>query len=106
MTGARIANPVRGEVALELGERTLCLRPSFSALVQAETELGSLPKLVERAAAGDVRLADAVALFWHCRAEGSWGEDRSAFEEAVARAGLQPLLSAYRALLSAIFSGA
>lgn len=106
MTAVRRANPVRGEVALQLGDRTVCLRPSFTALVRAEAELGSLPRLVERAADGDVRVADAAALFWHCRTEDGTAEDRRDFEEAVVSAGLRPLLATYRALLAAIFSGA
>jgi hypothetical protein len=106
VSAARAANPVRGEVSLQLGERTICLRPSFAALVKAEAELGSLPRLVERAADGDVRLADVAALFWHCRAGDEVAEARAAFEEALARAGLQPLLAAYRALLATIFAGA
>lgn len=105
MTAGAGANPVRGEVALQLGERTVCLRPSFSALVRAEAELGSLPKLVERAAAGDVRLADAAVLFWHCVRDEGPGADRAGFEEALAAAGLRPVLAAYRALLAAIFAG-
>lgn len=100
-----MANPVRGEIELRLGDRALCLRPSFAALVRAEAELGSLPKLVERAAAGDVRIADAVALFWHCRHGETGDADRERFEEDVAIAGLQQILAAYRALLAAIFSG-
>ncbi len=105
MTAAGEANPVRGEVALRLGDRALCLRPSFAALVHAEAELGSLPQLIERAAQGDVRLADAAALFWHCRRADGEAMERAAFEEALARAGLQPVLAAYRALLAAIFTG-
>jgi hypothetical protein len=105
VSAAGEVNPVRGEVALRLGEQTVCLRPSFSALVRAEAELGSLPKLVERAADGDVRLADAAALFWYCRREDGQEMDRGSFEEALATAGLQPLLATYRTLLAAIFAG-
>ncbi len=46
------ANPVRGEASIVVNGETLVLRPSFSALVAAEGELGSLFQLVERAADG------------------------------------------------------
>ena len=42
------ANHARGEAALDLGGRTIALRPSFAALVAAEEELGPLFELVER----------------------------------------------------------
>ena len=42
----------------------LVLRPSFGALVAAEEELGPLFPLVERAAAGGLRLTEMVALFY------------------------------------------
>lgn len=102
---AASANPLRGEVELVLASGTLRLRPSFAALVAAEQELGSLPALLERVAGGDVRLADAAALLWHCRTGDAFGE-RAAFEAALAEAGLRRVLSAYRALLAAVFGGA
>ncbi len=54
------------------GEAVVCgytLRPSFAALVAAEEELGPLFALVERAASGELKLSEMVALFWHCLAE-------------------------------------
>jgi hypothetical protein len=60
------ANAARGEAVLVVGGEALVLRPSFAALVAAEGELGSLFALVERAAAGEMRLAEMAALFWHC----------------------------------------
>ena len=47
-----VANPVRGEAMLALAGQDVLLRPSFSALVAAEQEIGPLFDLVERAAAG------------------------------------------------------
>ena len=56
------ANAARGEASIA-GHR---LRPSFAALVAAEEELGPLFALVERAADGQLKLSELVALFWHC----------------------------------------
>ena len=81
MTGP--ANPVRGEASLRVGETDILLRPTFAALVAAEEEIGSLFALVERAAAGQLRLSEMVALFWHCRVEGAIPYDRGQFSEAV-----------------------
>ena len=64
------ANAARGEAALAVGGETLRLRPSFEALVAAEEELGPLFALVERAAAGGLRIAEIAGLFWHSRAAG------------------------------------
>ena len=66
----------------------LRLRPSFSALVAAEEELGPLFALVERAAAGGLLLAEMVALFWHCLAERPAALTRERLGESVAGGGL------------------
>lgn len=95
------ANPVRGEVRLVLGSAAFRLRPTFSALVAAEAEVGSLFRLLERAGTGDVRLSEMGALFWHCLSERNC--ERAAFEEQVLAAGPAALLTPYRALLAAIF---
>ncbi len=99
-----MANALRGETLLPLGARSLLLRPTFAALLAAEAEVGSLFRLLDRAAAGDVRLADMGALFWHCAVEA--GCERPAFEADLLAAGTAALLEAYRALLAAIFGRA
>ena len=52
------ANPHRGEASLQVGGEVLVLRPSFSALVAAEEELGPLFALVERASEGRLALGE------------------------------------------------
>lgn len=99
------ANPVRGEVALPLRGGERLLRPSFSALVAAEAEAGSLFQLLERAAGGQARIADMAALFWHCLGDRREGEERSHFETALLLEGVGTLLPVYRVLLSAVFGG-
>ncbi|MFQ3594895.1 MAG: GTA-gp10 family protein [Sphingomonadaceae bacterium] len=97
---------MRGEVMLEAGTLRLPLRPTFAALVAAEQEVGSLVLLMRRVADGDVRLADAGPLLWHCAvASGEVRVGRDAFEAKLAEAGVQALLPAYRGLLARIFAG-
>lgn len=92
------ANPLRGEGEIA-GFR---LRPTFSALVAAEAELGSLFALVERAADGGLSLAEAVALLWHCCVE---PPSRDAFGEAVTAGGLAALAPALRVVLEQVLRG-
>lgn len=99
---SRAANPARGEAAITVAEETIVLRPSFSALVAAEVELGSLFALVERAAAGELRLAEMAALFWHC-AGGS--VTREGVGEAVAEMGLAKATPVLKVLLTQILQG-
>ncbi|MCJ2178680.1 gene transfer agent family protein [Novosphingobium album (ex Hu et al. 2023)] len=98
------ANPLRGEAMLVIGGAAHVLRPSFSALVAAEEELGPLFALVERAGAGELRLGEMAALFWHClvrRDEVS----REAVATAVMAQGLAACAAPLRMLLSQILKG-
>jgi hypothetical protein len=101
-----VANPARGETALMVGGETLVLRPSFEALVAAEEELGSLFALVERAAAGGLKLSEMAALFWHCCAARPEGLTRERIGAAVAEAGLANATPLLRVLLQQILQGA
>ena len=98
------ANPVRGEATLEVAGRERTLRPTFAALVAAEDELGPLFELVERASAGQLRLTEVAALFWHCLAERDLIA-RDEVGEAVAKAGLAQAATPLRALLVQILQG-
>jgi hypothetical protein len=99
-----IANAVRGEVALVLGDDNYCLRPEFAALVAAEAELGPLFALVERAAAGGMTLTEMTALFWHCLVPPA-GLDRAVLGERLVAAGLANVTPALRALLGQVLAG-
>ena len=94
------ANPLRGE-AVVAGR---VLRPTFTALVAAEEELGPLFALVERAASGALKLSEMVALFWHCLVQRD-GLAREEFGAAVADGGLAGATPALRVLLGQILSG-
>jgi hypothetical protein len=98
-------NPARGEAAVRVAGEMLVLRPSFAALVAAEEELGPLFALVERAAAGGLRLAEMVALFWHCRVDAPEGLTRERLGDAVAAEGLAQATPALRVLLGQILKG-
>ena len=99
-----IANALRGEAVLTLGGDTLRLRPSFAALVAAEAELGPLFALVERAAAGELRLSELAALLWHCL-DPRPAMTREAFGEALADGGLAAATPALKTLLTQILAG-
>ncbi len=106
MTGAAvIANPARGEVALDLAGARFVLRPNFAALVTAESELGPLFALVERAAGGGLTLTELAALFWHCINDRPPALDRAAFADALVAAGLANVTPALRVLLGQILAG-
>jgi hypothetical protein len=99
------ANPHRGEAELTVAAAPRLLRPSFTALVAAEDELGPLFALVERAGTGQLRLAEMTALFWHCLAERD-GLTREQVGDAVVELGLAAATKPLRVLLGQILQGA
>jgi len=103
VSDAVIANPVRGEAVLAVAGGLL-LRPTFGALVAVEEELGPLFALVERVAAGGLKLGEMVSLFWHCLVERA-GWDRARLGEAVVEAGLASATPALRAVIAQILQG-
>lgn len=99
-----VANPERGETALEVGGERLALRPSFAALVAAEEEVGPLFDLVERAADGKLSLGDLAALFWHCLVDRE-RLSRDAIGEAILALGLARVTPVLKAILQQILAG-
>jgi hypothetical protein len=99
------ANPARGEAAFRIGGEAMVLRPSFEALVAAEEELGPLLPLVERAAAGGLKLAETAALFWHCVRDRPEGLTRERVGAALAEQGLARAAPVLRGLLAQILQG-
>jgi hypothetical protein len=98
-------NPYRGEAELVVAGTPRLLRPSFTALVAAEEELGPLFALVERAGAGQLRLAEMAALFWHCLAARE-ALTRQDVGDAVLASGLAAATKPLRVLLGQILQGA
>lgn len=99
------ANPARGEASIEVGGEALVLRPSFSALVAAEGEIGPLFELVERAADGRMTLGEIATLFWHLAADRPAALTREAMGEAVVASGLVRATPALKAILGQILQG-
>ncbi|MBY0302254.1 gene transfer agent family protein [Sphingomonas ginsenosidimutans] len=99
------ANPARGEAAIRVAGQPLVLRPTFAALVAAEEELGPLFALVERAARGDLKLAELVALFWHCRHDAPPALTRETLGEAVVAGGIAGATPALKLLLRQVLAG-
>lgn len=99
------ANPARGEVALALATAVLALRPTYSALIAAEGELGSLFALIERAGAGNATLGEINALLWHCIKDRPADLTRDAFGDALLGAGLVNATGAFRAVLETALGG-
>ena len=104
IAGSGSANPYRGEASLTIAGRSWLLRPSFAALVAAEEELGPLFALVDRAAEGQLKLAEMTALFWHCLASRD-GISREDMGAAITAAGLAASAKPLRTLLAQILQG-
>ena len=104
-----IANPERGEATIRVNGRDHLLRPSFTALVAAEGELGPLFALVERAGEGRLALSEIATLFWFCLADraalGPNTTGREAMGDAVVAMGLSAAAKPLRALLVQILQG-
>ena len=81
------------------------LRPTFSALVAAEAELGPLFALVERAADGKLALGEIAALFDHVSAGRPAGITRERIGEAIVASGLANVTPQLRVLLGQILQG-
>jgi hypothetical protein len=107
LTGTRgnAANPARGEAAFNVGGTALVLRPSFEAMVAAEEELGPLLALVERAAAGELRLGEIAALLWHCVKDRPDALTRERLGAALAEQGLAKIAPLLRGLIAQILQG-
>ena len=99
------ANPYRGEASIAVGGETLLLRPSFTALVAAEQELGSLFALVERASDGRLRLEEIAALFDHLSAGRPPAITRERIGEAIVEKGLSGATPILRVVLGQILQG-
>jgi hypothetical protein len=99
------ANPHRGEASLQVAGETLVLRPSFSALVAAEEELGPLFAMVERASEGKLALREIAVLFDHLSAGRPEAITRERIGEAVVETGLAGISPTLRVILEQILRG-
>jgi hypothetical protein len=101
----RRANVHRGEASITVAGEVLLLRPTFSALVAAEDELGSLFSLVDRAAEGCLTLSGIAALFDYLSAERPNSISRAMIGEAVVEMGLAKVAPILRLVLGQILKG-
>jgi len=99
-----MANGIRGEAELVIAGTPHLLRPTFTALVAAEDELGPLFALVERAGEGQLKLSEMTALFWHCL-DNPKDVSRQQVGDAVMQGGLAGCAKPLRTLLGAILQG-
>jgi hypothetical protein len=99
------ANPYRGEASLEVAGERLVLRPTFGALVAAEEELGSLFEIVERAAAGALKLGQIAALFDHLSRGRAGAITRERIGEAIVETGLAKITPTLKLVLGQILQG-
>jgi hypothetical protein len=100
-----LANPLRGEVMLDLGQARYVLRPSYAALVAAEAELGPLFALIERAGSATLLLRELTLLFWHCLPADADRPSLEALGDMMLATGLAKLTPTLRALLEQILGG-
>lgn len=97
-------NLYRGEDSLHIAGQTYLLRPTFSALIAAEDELGSLFSLLERASKGELRLNEMASLLWHCLV----GREHLRPEDvgkAIAEQGMAAASKPLRSVLGQILQG-
>lgn len=99
------ANPHRGEASVTVNGEALILRPSFTALVAAEEELGPLFALVDRASEGRLGLSEIATLFDHLSNGRPPAIDRAAIGEAVVAIGLARVTPVLRIVLGQILHG-
>lgn len=98
-------NPHRGEASIVVAGEAVLLRPTFSALLAAEQELGSLFALVERAAEGGLKLGEMAALFDHVSKGRPATITREKIGEAIVAQGLAKVTPTLRVILGQILSG-
>ena len=100
------ANPYRGEASLLVAGQVIVIRPSFTALVAAEEELGPLFALVERAADGNLGIGEVAALFDHLSREGRPAAiTRERIGEAIVERGLAGVSPQLKLVLGQILQG-
>lgn len=98
------ANALRGETSITVSGRSFILRPSFTALVSAEAELGSLFAMVERASEGSLTVAEITGLLWYCIAPDVRPE-RDMLGAAVLELGLVEAAKPVRAIFAQVLKG-
>jgi Phage tail tube protein, GTA-gp10 len=100
-----MVNPHRGEISLTLGAHTLCFRPSYTALVTAEAEIGPFFAMIERAASGTMTLSEMESVLWACLKSPPADLSRTDFAESLIASGLAHITPVFRLILEAALGG-
>ncbi|MEP3052315.1 MAG: gene transfer agent family protein [Erythrobacter sp.] len=98
------ANSLRGETEFTILGTSYILRPTFDALVAAEEEVGSLFAIVDRASEGSLKIAEILALLWHC-IDPVQRPDRDALGKAILENGLLASTKPVRMILAQVIKG-
>lgn len=99
------ANALRGECAIRVAGEDLLIRPTFTALVAAEAELGSLIGLIERAGEAKLLLSEIAALFDHLSSGRCGTIDREAIGETLLAMGMSNVTPLLRLIFAQILEG-
>src|SRR3546814_6952361 len=99
------ANPSGVVAVLRVAGEQYRGRTDVTARVAGEEEVGSLFALVERAAAGELRLGEMAALFWHVLDARPESVTREAVGEAVLGMGLAGATPVLKLVLRLILVG-
>ena len=101
-----MANPYRGEIGIVLGDKTICIRPTFEAIVAAEKELGSVVGLAMDAADGKVGFAAMALFLWYLigTPEDSRPEQED-FGKDLLALGIAKVAEIFRDVLTLILNG-
>lgn len=100
------ANPLKGEVEIELGRERHLMRPTFAAIMEIEGELGGVVPLARRAAAGDFGLRELAVII--CAGLNGYGARRFTREEVgemILAAGIANAAAAVRDFLTNVLKG-
>ncbi|URD62210.1 GTA-gp10 family protein [Sphingomonas sp. KRR8] len=82
------------------------IRSTFSALVAAEEELGSLINLIDRAGKSELKLAEIATLFDHLSTDRQPEISRDAIGRSMVVMGLSKVTPMLRTIFSQILQGA
>jgi len=104
------ANSLKGEVEIRLGGERYVLRPSFTAIMAIEAELGGVVPLARRAAKGDFGLRDLTVIVReglnaHALAAGGKQLDADRVGAMILTEGVAHVAGPVRDFLTAVLSG-
>ncbi len=101
-----MANNVRGEIDIKLGNETFCLAPTFDAIVRIEASLGKgLQQLVQESHGGRAGVRDAAVIIAACASAGGQQVTEAEVGEQLMSAKLVDVWARLREFLTAAIVG-